>query len=132
MKHTMEQVNALAHEVEQSASAASELSNEAEKIGSIMAEIQGIADQTNLLALDAAIEAARAGEHGRGFSVVADEVRALSSRTHGATKQFNHLLAKFKRHYSLRSDQFTKLKGKNFVVLDPIVTLSLDTSDRLV
>ncbi|NVK24695.1 MAG: PAS domain-containing methyl-accepting chemotaxis protein [Gammaproteobacteria bacterium] len=87
MEQTMKMVNVLAEEVSSSSTSANELAQEAEKIGSIMVEIQGIADQTNLLALNAAIEAARAGEHGRGFSVVADEVRALSSRTHGATEQ---------------------------------------------
>ncbi len=87
MEDTRHQIHTLANEVSQSARAASELATEAEHIGSVMQEIQGIADQTNLLALNAAIEAARAGEHGRGFSVVADEVRALSNRTHSATEQ---------------------------------------------
>jgi methyl-accepting chemotaxis protein len=62
------------------------LSDSAQRIGEIVALINGIATQTNLLALNATIEAARAGEAGKGFAVVASEVKALANQTARATE----------------------------------------------
>ncbi|MEM1185633.1 MAG: methyl-accepting chemotaxis protein [Planctomycetota bacterium] len=84
---TVEEITAIAVEVDESASAVSMLGKKSEQIGEIIGVINEIAEQTNLLALNAAIEAARAGDHGRGFAVVADEVRKLAERTTSATDE---------------------------------------------
>jgi PAS domain S-box-containing protein len=94
MISTTKKVTLMATEIQSVASSAVDLVEQANEIDQAMVEIQGIADQTNLLALNAAIEAARAGEFGRGFSVVADEVRALSSRTHTATQTIQSSVTK--------------------------------------
>ncbi|BCE00880.1 methyl-accepting chemotaxis protein [Marinicellulosiphila megalodicopiae] len=75
--------------IDQSTQLVKALRERALVIREMVENIRDIADQTNLLALNAAIEAARAGESGRGFSVVADEVRALANRTSQATLDIN-------------------------------------------
>lgn len=57
------------------------LGRAAEEIGKVVENITDISEQVNLLALNATIEAARAGDAGKGFSVVANEIKALAGQT---------------------------------------------------
>jgi len=88
------QIESLANQLDSAATTIQQLEQDSQSITGILDVIKGISEQTNLLALNAAIEAARAGEQGRGFAVVADEVRALASRTQEATEEINQMLDK--------------------------------------
>lgn len=90
--NTRDGINRLAQAVQTIGHSVSDVVQKTDSISKAAELIQQITEQTNLLALNAAIEAARAGEHGRGFSVVADEVRALAKRTHESTEQIHHII----------------------------------------
>ncbi|MBV2130816.1 methyl-accepting chemotaxis protein [Arsukibacterium indicum] len=103
----------LANSVSDSAHELEQLRSSADNIQRITEVINNVADQTNLLALNAAIEAARAGEQGRGFAVVAEEVRALASKTSGATADIAKMLAEIRQQSGQTADQMSLLVTKS-------------------
>ncbi|WP_371916165.1 methyl-accepting chemotaxis protein [Pseudomonas sp. URIL14HWK12:I9] len=94
---SVQQIHALVSDIRSSGASLDSLQSDVQSIVGVLSVIRSIADQTNLLALNAAIEAARAGEAGRGFAVVADEVRALASRTQQSTQEIQGMIDRLQR-----------------------------------
>jgi methyl-accepting chemotaxis protein len=69
-----------------------DLGERTREISSVVKYINDISAETDVLAMNASIEAARAGEQGKGFTVVADQVRALADRTRLATVEIENLV----------------------------------------
>ena len=70
----------------------SQIHESVNEISKVSLMIDNISRQTTLLSLNASVEAARAGEAGKGFSVVAEEIRELSTQTAQALKETSSLI----------------------------------------
>ncbi len=92
-KGTIDGIRSMHERIQEAAAIIANLDQHSQNVSKVLDVIKGIAEQTNLLALNAAIEAARAGEAGRGFAVVADEVRALASRTQQSAGEIEQMIA---------------------------------------
>ena len=68
--------------------------NNTKDTDNILSFIKSIASQTNMLGLNAAIEASHAGEQGKGFSVLAQEIRKMSSSSNKSINEINLILKK--------------------------------------
>lgn len=93
-----------------------DIEKQMDSVNQLLSEISSIADQTNLLALNAAIEAARAGEAGRGFAVVADEVRALSTNSNNLNDKIRDVVEKSKDNISKAKQIVGEIAGKDMSV----------------
>jgi len=105
LRNTIKEIGQQGEMISASVKAVQDLKTFSNEITTVLTMINDIAEQTNLLALNAAIEAARAGEHGRGFSVVADEVRTLATRTQSSVTSIQDQVSKLQDGSTLASDK---------------------------
>ncbi|WP_425281520.1 methyl-accepting chemotaxis protein [Pseudoalteromonas xiamenensis] len=125
-EQTQEATLRVSERINESSNVINQVENHTTSIVAMVDNIRAIAEQTNLLALNAAIEAARAGEQGRGFAVVADEVRALASRTQVSTVEINSIIQSLKSSASNAVD----IMGVSLREVDGCVTLGCPAKTR--
>ena len=91
----------------------SQLNTEIVSIEKFIVAIQSIAMNTQLLAFNASIEAAHAGQAGKGFRVIANEIKKLSSNTDDMSRKIsetiNRLRSDLERLVSLNEENTKKL-----------------------
>lgn len=95
--NAVEGMDNIATEVQKSFEIVQRLESRSTDIEKVLLVIKDVTEQTSLLSLNAAILAAQAGEYGKSFSVVADEISALSDRTASSTREIGGIVKSIQR-----------------------------------
>lgn len=121
LEQTLEQFSDISMQVQKIAESGrtffnqfSQLNTEIVSIEKFIVAIQSIAMNTQLLAFNASIEAAHAGQAGKGFRVIANEIKKLSSSTDDMSRKISETINR------LRSD------------IDRLVSLNEENTNKLV
>ena len=120
LEQTLEQFSDISTQVQKIAESGriffnqfSQLNTEIVSIEKFIVAIQSIAMNTQLLAFNASIEAAHAGQAGKGFRVIANEIKKLSSSTDDMSRKIsetiNRLRSDIERLVSLNEENTNKL-----------------------
>lgn len=96
-------------------------------IEKITKTVEDISFQTNILALNAAVEASRAGAAGKGFSVVADEVRSLASKSSESVQDTASLI----ENSILAVHTGTELANDTAALLQDVITMTQEVIDAV-
>ncbi|MBQ6814511.1 MAG: methyl-accepting chemotaxis protein [Lachnospiraceae bacterium] len=106
-----------------------EFKEEFENVKEETSTIEGITSKTNLLALNASIEAARAGEAGRGFSVVAEQIRELSSGTQSSSSRIMSALSHLEETSAKMLESISETIGLIQINMDKVANVNRSVTD---
>jgi methyl-accepting chemotaxis protein len=110
--NAVEGMDNIATEVQKSFEIVQRLESRSTDIEKVLSVIKDVTEQTSLLSLNAAILAAQAGEYGKSFSVVADEISALSDRTASSTREIGGIVKSIQRDIKDAGSSINSAKTK--------------------
>jgi methyl-accepting chemotaxis protein len=118
---TVEGMEKIRAEVNKSSEIMMHLGARSKDIEKVLSVIKEVTERTNLLSLNAAILASQAGEYGKSFSVVAEEISALSDRTATSTREISGIVKSIQKDIkgavSSIDDTKDKVEAGNALVL---------------
>lgn len=90
----------------------------------IIGILNDITRQTNMIGLNAAIEASRVGEAGRGFRVVAEEIRKLSTNSGESIKEVIKIINTIKQDSERSHAEILRVEVSIRQIADAVIHLS--------